>query len=61
MTTPTPRISYRLNQLVEASGMSLWAINKAIADGDLKAKKRGRSVIVPATEAERWIASLEDA
>lgn len=59
--TPVPRISYRLNHLVEASGQSLWSIRKAIADGELKAKRNGRSVLVLADEAERWLKSLEDA
>lgn len=65
MTTKAPEehepLAYSINGLAAVSTFSRTEINRAIAAGELAAKKRGtRKFILPA-EAKRWLESHPDA
>lgn len=54
-------LAYSIRELAESTSLGEQTIRDAIRDGNLVAKKQGQRKIVPADEAKRWVASLEDA
>ncbi|WP_323986258.1 MerR family transcriptional regulator [Microbacterium plantarum] len=56
----TSKLAYSIPDLAEAVGLSVSSIRDAIDRGDLRPKYPNRKPIIPAGEAERWIASLPE-
>jgi excisionase family DNA binding protein len=44
-------------EVAQALGLSLRAVDKLIADGDIQVKRYGRRVLVPTVEVERFLES----
>lgn len=55
---PAKRLGYSINEYAAANDMGRDKIYDAIRSGKLKAVKWGRRTIIPAGEAERFIAEL---
>ena len=53
-------LSYTIQELVVASGVSRSEIYKDIADGKLATKRRGSRQIVLYDEAKRWLEAHPD-
>ena len=49
------RLSYRLKELSQASGLSLPFLRKEARDGKLRTRKVGGAVIVLAEDARRYL------
>lgn len=59
MTEHRP-LSYSIPQLAKITGLSTRQLDKHVDRGDLTVKFSGTKRIVPAPEAERFIAELPD-
>jgi len=57
----TARLSYTIEEAVQATGMSRSRIYQAISTGALRTIKTGRRRMVSATALTEWITSLEEA
>ena len=57
---PANRITYSLQELARATGLSLRTLQREVGDGALAAIKiRGGRVMATAEAAEKWLASRE--
>jgi hypothetical protein len=65
MTTKAPEekepLAYSINELAAVSSFSRTEINRALAGGELIAKKRGTRRFILVDEAKRWLKSHPDA
>jgi excisionase family DNA binding protein len=52
---PLARLSYRINELSEALGISRAAIYRAIRNGTIRTTKIGKNRLIPVKEAERLL------
>jgi len=50
------KLAYRPAQFAEAVGMSKRFIHKEIKSGNLPATKKGRAVLIRASDGKRWLA-----
>lgn len=55
-TVTQPRLSWRLNQLAEATGLSVPFLRNEVRAGNLKTRKLGSAVIVLDEDARRYLA-----
>jgi len=55
------QLAFSRAQAAEASSLSEDEIDRAIKRGDLRAKRVGRRVVIPAPALEAWLDSLADA
>jgi excisionase family DNA binding protein len=56
-----PMVAYSIASAVVATGRSRVRIYRAIRDGELKARKDGRAVMIEHAELARWIADMPEA
>jgi excisionase family DNA binding protein len=49
------RLSYRLEEVAEATGLSLGMVRKEVREGKLKARHIGRAVVVLSEDLEIWL------
>ena len=54
------KMAFTIRELVKAGGGSRTVIYEAIKSGKLKAKKRGRSTIILASDLAQYLESLPD-
>ena len=54
------KLAYSIKELSEAGGGSRSTIYENIKNGKLKARKRGRSTVILAPDASRYLESLPD-
>lgn len=54
------KLSYRLDELAEATGIGRSAIYADISAGKLRVRKRGKITVVLAEEAKRYLDSLPE-
>lgn len=55
------KITYRIPQVVAATGISRTSVYRAIKSGELRALKRGASTLITADELRRWVGSFTTA
>jgi hypothetical protein len=65
MTTKTTEerkepLAYSINELAEATSISRTEINRALAAGELVAKRRGARRFILVDEAKRWLEDHPD-
>lgn len=53
-----PKLSYSVDELADASGLSDWTIRQAIKDNYLTAHWSGRKQIILAADATSWLEAL---
>jgi excisionase family DNA binding protein len=58
--TVTP-LAYTRDEAAEALRMSKAKVDQAIRLGDLKAKRNGRDILIPAKALDAYLESLQDA
>lgn len=56
-----PKVFLSRREAAEAYSISVWTVDELIAAGEVKAKKKGRRVLVNATSMKTWADGLEDA
>ncbi len=54
------KMAYSIKEAVEAGAGSRTVVYEAIAAGSLKARKRGRSTVILATDLQDYLQSLPD-
>ena len=54
------KVAYSIKEAVAAGGGSRSTIYEAIKSGALKARKRGRSTVILATDLTRYLEALPD-
>jgi hypothetical protein len=52
------KISYRIPEFCQATGLGRSAVYKFIQNGELRIRKAGRITIIDSDEAQRFVASL---
>lgn len=60
-TTQAPPLVYTRDEAAAAARTSKDRIDKAIRTGQLKAKKNGRAVVIPAKALQAYLDALPDA
>jgi len=53
-----PRLGLNPNEAAESTGVSRTKIFEAIRDGELTARKSGKTTIIEPSELQRWVRSL---
>jgi len=56
----TRQLAYSPQEAAAATSLSHDVIEKAVRAGELPAKRRGRRILIPAGDLERWLDGLED-
>jgi excisionase family DNA binding protein len=49
------RVAYRVREAAKALGVSERTVRRMVATGELRARRRGRLVLIPARELERFV------
>lgn len=52
--------AYSPEQVATKTSLSIDEIKRALRAGELRAKRRGRRVLIPADALAKWLDSLED-
>jgi Helix-turn-helix domain len=58
MPVPSIKLSVRVEEAVDLSGIGRTALYAAIRDGELVARKRGRSTVILLDDLQRYLNSL---
>lgn len=56
-----PKVFLSRKVAAETYAISVWTVDELIAVGQVKAKKKGRRVLVDASSMKAWAEGLEDA
>jgi excisionase family DNA binding protein len=54
---PTRRLTIKINEAADLTGLSHQTIRRAIARGDIRVNRKTRHVLIPMDELERFIAA----
>ena len=53
-TTKLPKVSYSINEFLQATGLGKTRFYREVQDGRLKVVKSGRRTLILAQDAEAW-------
>lgn len=56
MISARPRLSYRIREVAEATGLCAGTVSRMVREGKLPATRVGRAILIPADAVEAMVA-----